>query len=44
MPAVLAVLRGRLDDLAKLMDTEPGAVDQCFPDSIAAKAADVPFC
>ncbi len=31
-PAVLAVLRGRLDDLAKLMDSEPGIVNQCFPE------------
>jgi ankyrin repeat protein len=31
-PAVLAVLRGRLDDLAKLMDAEPGVVNQCFPE------------
>jgi len=30
MPGVLAVLRGRLDDLAKLMDTEPGVVSQSF--------------
>jgi ankyrin repeat protein len=32
MPAVLAVLRGRLDDLAKLVDAEPGVVNQCFPE------------
>jgi ankyrin repeat protein len=32
MPAVLAVLRGRLDDLAKLMDAEPGVVNQSFPE------------
>ena len=31
IPAVLAVLRGRLDDLAKLMDAEPGVVNQYFP-------------
>jgi ankyrin repeat protein len=31
-PAVLAVLRGRLDDLAKLMDAEPGIVNQSFPE------------
>jgi ankyrin repeat protein len=31
IPAVLAVLRGRLDDLAKLMDAEPGLVNQSFP-------------
>ena len=31
IPAVLAVLRGRLDDLAKLIDTEPGVVNQSFP-------------
>jgi ankyrin repeat protein len=31
-PAVLAVLRGRLDDLAKLLDAEPGVVNQCFPE------------
>src|SRR5215468_7566027 len=30
MPGVLAVLRGRLDDLAKLMDAEPGVVSQSF--------------
>jgi ankyrin repeat protein len=29
---VLAVLRGRLDDLAKLVDAEPGVVNQCFPE------------
>ena len=32
MPAVLAVLRGRLDDLVKLMDAEPGVVNQPFPE------------
>jgi ankyrin repeat protein len=32
MPAALAVLRGRLDDLAKLMDAEPGIVNQSFPE------------
>jgi len=32
MPAVLAVLRGRLDDLAKLVDAEPGVVNQFFPE------------
>lgn len=32
MPPVLAVLRGRLDDLVKLMDTEPGVVNQSFPE------------
>jgi ankyrin repeat protein len=32
MPGVLAVLRGRLDDLAKLIDAEPGAVYQSFPE------------
>ena len=31
-PAVLAVLRGRLDDLTKLMDAEPGVVNQFFPE------------
>lgn len=31
-PAVLAVVRGRLEDLAKLMDTEPGLVHQSFPE------------
>lgn len=31
IPAVLAVLRGRLDYLAKLMDAEPGVVHQSFP-------------
>src|SRR5580700_6113568 len=31
-PAVLAVLRGRLDDLEKLMDAEPGVVNQRFPE------------
>jgi hypothetical protein len=31
IPAVLAVLRGRLDGLAKLIDTEPGVVNQSFP-------------
>ena len=29
-PAVLAVLRGRLDDLAELIDAEPGLVNQTF--------------
>jgi ankyrin repeat protein len=32
MPAVLAVLRGRLDELAKLMDAEPGVLNQSFPE------------
>jgi hypothetical protein len=32
MPAVLAVLRGRLDDLVKLVDAEPGVVHQRFPE------------
>ena len=32
MPGVLAVLRGRLDDLARLMDVEPGVVNQSFPE------------
>jgi ankyrin repeat protein len=32
MPAVLAVFRGRLDDLAKLIDGEPGIVNQSFPE------------
>jgi ankyrin repeat protein len=32
MPAVLAVLRARLDDLAKLIDAEPGVVNQSFPE------------
>jgi ankyrin repeat protein len=32
MPGVLAVLRGRLDDLARLMDAEPGVVNQSFPE------------
>ena len=32
MPPVLAVLRGRLDDLAKLMDAEPGVVNRSFPE------------
>ena len=31
-PAVLAVLRGRLDELEKLMDAEPGIVNQLFPE------------
>jgi Ankyrin repeats (many copies) len=31
-PAVLAVLRGRLDDLAELMDASPGIVNQRFPE------------
>src|SRR5262249_52268547 len=31
-PAVLALLRGRLDDLAELIDAEPGLVNQRFPD------------
>jgi ankyrin repeat protein len=31
IPAFLAVLRGRLDELAKLMDVEPGVVNQSFP-------------
>jgi hypothetical protein len=31
-PAVLAVLRGRLDDLAKLVDAKPGVVNQRFPE------------
>jgi hypothetical protein len=31
-PPVLAVLRGRFDDLAKLVDAEPGVVNQCFPE------------
>jgi ankyrin repeat protein len=31
-PAVLAVLRGRLDDLAKLVDADPGIVNQSFPE------------
>ncbi len=30
-PAVLAVLRGRLDESAKLMDADPGIVNQSFP-------------
>lgn len=32
MPGVIAVLRGRLDDLARLMDIEPGLVNQSFPE------------
>lgn len=32
MPGVLAVLRGRLDDLAKLIEAEPGVVNQSFPE------------
>src|SRR5215469_8850416 len=32
MPGVLAVLRGRLNDLAELMDAEPGVVNQSFPE------------
>jgi ankyrin repeat protein len=32
MPGVLSVLRGRLDDLAKLVDAEPGIVNQSFPE------------
>jgi hypothetical protein len=32
MPGVLAVLRGRLDDLSRLMDAEPGVVNQSFPE------------
>jgi len=31
-PAVLAVLRGRLDDLANLIDAEPEIVDRSFPE------------
>ena len=31
-PAFLAVLRGRLDDLAELIDAEPGLVNRRFPD------------
>jgi hypothetical protein len=31
-PAVLAVLRERLDDLATLMDADPGIVNQLFPE------------
>ena len=31
-PAVLAVLRGRLGDLANLMDAEPGVVNQHLPE------------
>jgi ankyrin repeat protein len=30
-PAVLAVLRGRLDDLRELLDADPGLVQQRFP-------------
>lgn len=30
-PAVLALLRGRLDDLTKLIDADPGLVNQRFP-------------
>ena len=30
-PAVLALLRGRLDDLAELIDADPGLVNQAFP-------------
>jgi ankyrin repeat protein len=32
LPGVLAVLRGRLDDLAKLIEAEPGVVNQSFPE------------
>src|ERR1700683_2785230 len=32
MPGVLAVLRGRLDDLSRLMDAEPEVVNQSFPE------------
>lgn len=32
MPGVLAVLRGRLDDLAKLIDAESGIVNRSFPE------------
>jgi ankyrin repeat protein len=32
MPGVLAVLRGRLDDLAKLIEAEPGVVNRSFPE------------
>jgi ankyrin repeat protein len=32
MPGVLALLRGRLDELEKLIDTEPGIVNQRFPE------------
>jgi ankyrin repeat protein len=32
MPGVLTVLRGRLDDLARLMDAEPGVVHRSFPE------------
>jgi ankyrin repeat protein len=31
-PAVLALLRGRLDDLVRLMDADPGLVTQSFPE------------
>ena len=31
-PAVLALLRGRLDDLAELIDAEPGLVHRRFPE------------
>jgi ankyrin repeat protein len=31
-PAVLALLRGRLDELAELIDAEPGLVNQRFPE------------
>jgi ankyrin repeat protein len=31
-PAVLAVLRGRLDELTELIDAEPGVVHQRFPE------------
>jgi ankyrin repeat protein len=31
-PGVFAVLRGRLDDLAKLIDAEPGVVNRSFPE------------
>jgi len=32
IPSVLAVLRGLPDDLAKLVDAEPGVVNQSFPE------------
>ena len=32
MPGILAVLRGRLDDLANLIEAKPGVVNQSFPE------------
>lgn len=32
IPAVMAILRGRLDELAKLIDAQPAIVNQSFPE------------